>query len=111
MAGPKNPKVIERPTFNELDIGMSDPDRIKGQGLFTQSKFPGGEIPMTPKEEAEFLRMYGTDFIDRAGPKGFRKKKRTSKGGRRQGTDNMKKGGKVRGAGIARKGVKPCKIR
>ena len=24
---PTKPKVIERPTFNELDIGMSDPDK------------------------------------------------------------------------------------
>jgi hypothetical protein len=103
MAGPKDPKVIERPTFNELDIGMSDPDR-KGGGIF----YP--DIPMTPKQEAEFLRMYGTDFIDRAGPKGFKKRKRMEKGGRRQGTDGMKKGGKVRGAGIAQKGIKKCKM-
>jgi|TARA_X000001382_G_scaffold125638_1_gene111292 hypothetical protein len=104
MAGPKDPKVIERPTFNELDIGMSDPDR-KGGGIF----YPDDK--MTPKEEAEFLRMHGTDFIDRAGPKGFRKKKRTLKGGRRQGTDGMKTGGQVRGAGIAQRGVRPVKMR
>ena len=71
---PTKPKVIKRPTFNELDIGMSDPDYMRGRGIFTQSKFPGGEIPMTPKEEAENFRSFGTDFIQRGGPKGFKKR-------------------------------------
>lgn len=68
---PTEPKVIKHPTFNELDIGMSDPDK-QYRTQFQKARY--GELPPTPKEEAENLRSFGTDFIQRGGPKGFKKR-------------------------------------
>ena len=65
------PEIKERPSFTEIDLGMNDPDK-RIRTAFQKRKF--GELPMTPKEEAEFLRMFGTDYIDRAGPKGSRRR-------------------------------------
>jgi hypothetical protein len=65
------PEIKERPSFTEIDLGMNDPDK-RIRTAFQKRRF--GELPMTPKEEAEFLRMFGTDYIDRAGPKGSRRR-------------------------------------
>ena len=65
------PEIKERPSFTEIDLGMNDPDK-RIRTAFQKRRF--GELPMTPKEEAEFLRALGTDYIDRAGPKGSRRR-------------------------------------
>ena len=65
-------RIKERPSFTEIDLGMKDPN-WRPYGAFNRM-VGQEEPPMTPKEEAEFLRMFGTDYIDRAGPKGFRRR-------------------------------------
>ncbi len=68
----QGPKIKERPSFTEIDLGMKDPN-YRAYGAFNRM-VGQEEPPLTPKEEAEFLRMFGTDYIDRAGPKGSRRR-------------------------------------
>tara|TARA_Y100000361_G_scaffold87885_1_gene78163 strand:+ start:604 stop:1029 length:426 start_codon:yes stop_codon:yes gene_type:complete len=88
--------------------------KIKRQGLL--SAIPGmGERDLSPEDRAK--------EIFEAGKKRRVKEKKTTEAKRKnrarakanpsllKGGVNYKKGGKVRGAGIARKGVRPAKMR
>ena len=68
----QGPEIKERPSFTEIDLRMRDPN-YRAYGAFNRM-VGQEEPPMTLKEEAEFLRMFGTDYIDRAGPKGFKRR-------------------------------------
>ena len=74
LLGIKNqgPEIKERPSFTEIDLKMRDPN-WKPYGAFNRM-VGQEEPPLTPKEEAELLRSLGTDYIDRVGPKGFRRR-------------------------------------
>ena len=67
-------KKIKRPTFTELDIGMKNPDK-KSRSPYQKKMYEnkhGKPVPMTPMEEAGYLRAFGTKFIQSAGPKSYK---------------------------------------
>ena len=65
------------------------------------------------------VNMYGGGMATKGGAKGGARggkrpmgmMKGGAVGGKKKGPKGYAKGGKVRGAGIARKGVRPCKMR
>ena len=117
---PKKPKRILRgmsnvdgtrnkqPSFTELDIGMKDPDKKRRSVL---QRAIHGDLPMTPMEEADYARNFGTDFIQKVGPKGYTRKRLNYGQNMAKEQGSMSGGGKVRGTGIAKKGVRKCKMR
>jgi len=61
------------------------------------------------------VNMYGGGMATKGGARGGKMPMGMMKGGavggKKKGPKGYAKGGKVRGAGIARKGVRPCKMR
>ena len=61
------------------------------------------------------VNMYGGGMATKGGARGGKRPMGMMKGGavggKKKGPKGYAKGGKVRGAGIARKGVRPCKMR
>lgn len=80
---PKKPKKIKRPTFTELDIGMKDPNK-KTRSVLQKSMH--GDLPMTPMEKAEYLRSFGSKFIEKVGSKGYTRKGVKSNAAKFKGT-------------------------
>lgn len=74
----------------------------------------GSDVP-SPEKEAELKRKMKEDEMDRNMEEGYKRatgkmkdKPKKMMGG---GMAKYKKGGSVRGAGCAKKGVRPCKMR
>ena len=65
-----------------------------------------GDLPMTPMEEAAYLRNFGTDFIQEVGPKGYTRKRLNYGQNMAKEQGSMSSGGKVRGMGAATQGGK-----
>jgi len=61
------------------------------------------------------VNMYGGGMATKGGARGGRRPMGMMKGGavggKKKGSKGYAKGGKIPGAGIARKGVRPCKMR
>ena len=97
----------KQPSFTELDIGMKDPYkkfRSAYQKRMYEKKY--GTIPMTPMEEADYARNFGTDFIQKVGPKGYTRKRLNYGQNMAKEQGSMSGGGKVRGMGAATQGGK-----
>lgn len=86
-------------------IGKTDEELMKA--------IRGSDVP-SPEKEAELMRKMKEDEMDKNMEEGYKRatgKKEPKKmkcGGM---TKKYKKGGSVRGAGKAMKGVRPCKMR
>ena len=73
----------------------------------SEELFPEEDPPPTDKEREELLKR--AEFEGKR--EGKKKKDKDNKNNKDKEQTSFKKGGKVRGAGIARKGVRPCKMR
>ena len=87
------------------------------------SKFPDlnkdGKVTQADVLKGRGVKLYGGGMATKGGAKGGARggkrpmgmMKGGAVGGKKKGPKGYAKGGKVRGAGIARKGVRPCKMR
>ena len=86
------------------------------------SKFPDlnkdGKVTQADVLKGRGVKLYGGGMTTKGGAKGGARGGRRPMGmmkggavGGKKKPKGYKKGGKVRGAGIARKGVRPCKMR
>lgn len=85
--------------------GEGSGDMAKGKDAKDMKKPKGMKPEMKPKKKKK--RSDAMDAVMGTGPAAPRKPMR--KGG--MAKKGYAKGGKVRGAGIARKGIRPCKMR
>ena len=65
-----------------------------------------GDLPMTPTEEAAYLKNFGPDFIQKVGPKGYTRKRLNYGQNMAKEQGSMSGGGKVRGMGASKQGGK-----
>jgi hypothetical protein len=87
--------------------GEGSGDMAKGKNAKDMKKSKGMEPEMKPKKKKK--RSDAMDAVMGTGPAAPRK--RMNMGGMAMKKKGYAKGGKVRGAGIASKGVRPCKMR
>ena len=129
---------MKRSKNKDIDFDPSTPTKVpvnmKKGGSVGGKKKPigmkkGGKFPDLNKDgkvsQADVLKgrgvpgFYGGGMATKGGAKGGARggkrpmgmMKGGAVGGKKKGPKGYAKGGKVRGAGIARKGVRPCKMR
>ena len=90
-------------------MAMKSKGYSKGGAMKTKGYKAGGKLPMVEKD-GKMVPAYAADGKGKMMTGGKVKSKGMAKGGMMK-TKGYKKGGKVRGAGIARKGVRPAKMR
>ena len=119
---------MKRSKNKDIDFDPSMPTKVpvkmkKGGSVGGMKK--GGKFPDLNKDgkvsQADVLKgrgvpgFYGGGMATKGGAKGGKMPMGMMKGGavggKKKGPKGYAKGGKVRGAGIARKGVRPCKMR
>jgi hypothetical protein len=99
------PKLKKKP-FQMLDA--REAAELKQSGV-TYEGIPEGSVPATVFSGSGDAGMSARDKAEMGMKKGRKVKKMM--GGGMMKKKSMKKGGKVRGAGIARKGIRPAKMR
>jgi hypothetical protein len=126
VGGSKFPDLNKDGKVTQADILMGRGVGQKAKAKKAASKKPASKRTMMPgMTTAKMPKIKGAEGINKKGvyqkggsvkPKGMKaggmkmKSKMSTKGGS-AGGGGYKKGGKVRGAGIARKGVRPAKMR
>ena len=118
---------MKRSKNKDIDFDPSTPTKVPVK--MKKGGSVGGKFPDLNKDgkvsQADVLKgrgvpgFYGGGMATKGGAKGGARggkrpmgmMKGGAVGGKKKGPKGYAKGGKVRGAGIARKGVRPCKMR